>query len=167
MLGDEHTCVKKRMFWSPRSSRTMSFGDKTASWPAQGSSIFSSVDRTGYLVPEVMLTPVGIPLSYASAQEDRMLSLGHPDLDYPSSSPPHYHGRASLFESKPALANRSSWCVLDGDPMGDRGGRASQARCNDAASGRYAADGLREITECGSPPTAEGWPFASAVAPRV
>ena len=75
VLGDEHTCVKKRMFWSPRSSRTMSFGDKTASWPAQGSSIFSSVDRTGYLVPEVMLTPVGIPLSYASAQEDRMLSL--------------------------------------------------------------------------------------------
>ena len=118
VLGDEHTCVKKRMFWSPRSSRTMNFGDKTASWPAQGSSVFSSVDRTGYLVSEVMLTPVGIPLSYASAQEDRVLSLGHPDLDYPSSSPPHYHGRASLFESKPALANRSSWCVLEGDPMG-------------------------------------------------
>ena len=83
----------------------MSFGDKTASWPAQGSPIFSSVDRTGYLVPEVMLTPVGIPLPYASAQEDRMLSLGHPAPDYPPSSPPHYHGRAPLTEGIPALAN--------------------------------------------------------------
>lgn len=118
MLGDEHTCVKKRMFWAPGSSRTMSFGDKTASWPTQRSLVSSSVDRTGYLVPEVMPTPMGISSSYASAQEDRILPLGHPDPDHPPSSPPHYHGRASLAEGKPALANRSSWCVLDGDPTG-------------------------------------------------
>ena len=37
----------------------MSFGDKTASWPAQGSPIFSSVDRTGYLVPDCVLPQHG------------------------------------------------------------------------------------------------------------
>ena len=113
MLGDDHTCEKKRTFWTTRTSRTMSPDDKTASGLIQKSLDVLMVDRSGYLDSMVMPATPASPMFYASAQGDRILSPGRPDPDYP---PFPNHGWAVFTGRMPT--NGSSWHAGWPDPMG-------------------------------------------------
>ena len=104
VLGDDHTCEKKRTFWTTRTSRTMSPDDKTASGLIQKSLDVLMVDRSGYLDSMVMPATPASPMFYASAQGDRILSPGRLDPDYP---PFPNHGWAVFTGRMPT--NGSSW----------------------------------------------------------
>ena len=138
VLGDDHTCEKKRTFWTTRTSRTMSPDDKTASGLIQKSLDVLTVDRSGYLDSMVMPATPASPMFYASAQGDRILSPGRLDPDYP---PFPNHGWAVFTGRMPT--NGSSWHA--GWPVEEGAfelGRFRGARGDSRGSGLLTHEGL-------------------------
>ena len=137
-MGDDHTCEKKRTFWTTRTSRTMSPDDKTASGLIQKSLDVLTVDRSGYLDSMVMPATPASPMFYASAQGDRILSPGRLDPDYP---PFPNHGWAVFTGRMPT--NGSSWHA--GWPVEEGAfelGRFLGARGDSRGSGLLTHEGL-------------------------
>ena len=93
MCGDDHTYEKKRTLCTTRTSRTMSLDNQAASGSVQDNHFVLLVNHDGYLDPVVMPTASASLLFYASAQDDRLHSLGQTGPDYPPFSP-FNHGQA-------------------------------------------------------------------------